>query len=106
MNYLYIPALSETGAELSAVPVTMGALHVYNSDSLSVVFLKMFDSTSAPTYASDSPDLVFAIPAGTSVCINMAEVHMQGCYIQASSNAGASASAPAADLMVSIVYML
>lgn len=106
MNYFHDASLDEAGAQLSSAPLYLNVIHAYNPNTLSVVYVKLFVTDTEPTYASDAPNFVFAIPPNQTINIELENLYTPACYIQASADAGAGATAPASNPLVTIIYLL
>lgn len=103
MNFKHIAALDETGAQLFNHGATIHAINIYNSHATDPLYLKFFFTTTAPTYASDVPELALTIPAGiTNMTVDLG---VPACYVQASADIGAGATAPAADPAVTFTFV-
>lgn len=102
MNVKTINPLNETGALLFDEMSELGTLTVYNAHASATLFIKIFYATEAPTYASAVPDLVFPCAAGVSNFALFAG--LPPCFVQASADAGAGATAPGEDPIVTYSY--
>jgi hypothetical protein len=103
MKYFHDNALDETGAQLSDTSVVLHSINLYNSHATDPIYLKFFFTDTAPTYASDTPDLALTFPVGVTTMV--LDVGLPPCFIQASADVGAGNTAPAADPVVTMVYM-
>ena len=100
-NFTDIPALSETGSTVSTTRQTLHRVVVTNLDATDVVYLKVFTTVAAPTYASDTPAFAIDVPPGAhSLDIG---ILCPAIHLQASSVRTASAAAPAATLSVLVI---
>lgn len=73
MQTKYINSAATTnGQRVKQSAATLGALHAFNAGA-GVAFVKLYDKAAAPTVGTDTPVLVFAVPAGGNVIFDPSE---------------------------------
>jgi hypothetical protein len=67
--YLRLTSADTNAVNVRNAATTIGFLHVFN-DSATKFYLKLYNKTTAPVLASDTPEMVIPVPPGTAVSVN------------------------------------
>jgi hypothetical protein len=91
--------VDETAQALFTKATEVGIVLVDNPND-ATVYLKIFRTDTAPTVATDEPDIVIPCPAGVSQAVLFS--HIGASYIAATAESDAGETTPGDDLLVTI----
>lgn len=104
MKFFHNLSLDEVGAQLSDQTCVIKYIHAYNGDAADTIYIKLFIADTTPIYSFDVPHLVFAVPPSSALNADLGDLGLPPCFIQASNDAGAGATAPSRTPVVTIIY--
>jgi hypothetical protein len=100
-----------TDTSLDEVPVSVAtsvgrlvSVHIGNPSATTGVYVKLYQSASAPTVASDAPAMSFYCPPAAGVSYSGIGSDLVRVWVAAAQEAGAGATAPETDPVVTIVF--
>lgn len=97
-------ALDEVPVSVSTSVGRLVSIHIGNPSATIGVYVKLYQSTAAPTVASDAPAMSFYCPAASGVSYTGIGADLGRVWAAAAREAGAGATAPETDPVVVIVY--
>lgn len=96
--------VDETEDDVSTTTTILHYVVVHNPSTTDTAYCKLWDGVaSGIDPSSDAPDLVIGVPAGATITSWLGDVRFaSGCCIGATAEAGVGATAPDADLVVTL----